>query len=100
MIRRRSQTTLLAAAMAVTAGFAATTQASLSPTGPGESLVFSDEFADNANNWSNVGSTATISTDPGSTGQSVWYPTTAGSGAVSSSVTLPTSIDIDYFDHA
>lgn len=94
MIRRTSQQLLLIAALVSFGGPASTARAAMSPIGAGENVVFSDEFADNTNNWSNVGTTAAIGADPGSTGQNVWYPTTAGLGETISQITLPTLLDI------
>jgi hypothetical protein len=43
----------------------------------GEHVVFAEDFDNNDNGWSNIGSSgsqATIGTDPGGTGESVIYP--------------------------
>lgn len=59
-----------------------TVQASLSPLADAnESLIFADDFLNNDNGWSNIGTEAgeaTIGTDPGGTGASVWYPSQDG----------------------
>ncbi|MGE9289789.1 MAG: hypothetical protein ACQKBT_02285 [Puniceicoccales bacterium] len=49
-----------------------------------ESILFSDDFNDNSNNWSDIGTStgeATIGQDPGGTGQTVYYPSNAGDGS-------------------
>jgi hypothetical protein len=59
--------------------------------------TFVENFGDNTNGWSNVdspGGRATIGTDPGASGQSVWYATDAGAGAKTSVLTLGTPVSI------
>lgn len=58
-----------------------------------EIVIFTDEFNNNANSWSNVGSSsgqATMGTDPGSSTQNVWYPSINSDGTtVRSLIQLP-----------
>ncbi|MGB8352865.1 MAG: hypothetical protein WCD79_03175 [Chthoniobacteraceae bacterium] len=73
-------------------------EAALPQLAPGERIQFFDDFNDNSNNWTNIGTGSgkgSIGTDPGGSGATVWCPSANADGAsVTSVLTLPHAVDL------